>query len=54
MANLRDRRGQLSVPFLLVIPSFLIIVVFLVEIGNISREKIRNQFAIDVAATLEM
>ena len=53
-SRLKDRRGQLSVPFLLVIPSFLVIVVFLVEIGNISREKIRNQFAIDVAATLEM
>ena len=52
--RLAGRRGQLAVPFLLVLPSFFLIVMFLVQIGQISREKIRQQFAIDAAATLEM
>ena len=39
---LADRRGQLAVPFLLVLPSFFLIVMFLVQIGQISREKIRQ------------
>lgn len=51
---LTDARGQLAVPFLLVLPSFFLIVIFLVQIGHLSREKIRQQFAIDAAATLEM
>lgn len=46
--------GQLAIPFLLVLPSFFIITIFLIETGQISREKIRQQFAIDAAATLEM
>ncbi|MBI3299687.1 MAG: hypothetical protein HYZ75_16090 [Elusimicrobia bacterium] len=53
-AFLSERRGQLAVPFLLILPSFILITIFLVEIGQISREKIRQQFAIDAAATLEM
>ncbi|TBR23713.1 hypothetical protein EPO15_05405 [bacterium] len=52
--RLRGRGGQLAVPFLLVLPSFFLIVIFLVQIGHLSREKIRQQFAIDAAATLEM
>lgn len=52
--SLRSERGQLAVPFLLVLPSFILIVIFLLEIGMMSREKIRQQFALDAAATLEM
>lgn len=54
MRGVLSSRGQLAVPFLLVLPSFFLIVMFLVQIGQISREKIRQQFAIDAAATLEM
>lgn len=50
----RDRRGQLSVPFLLAIPAFFLFVVAVIEIISISREKIRQQFALDISATLEM
>ncbi|MBI5596587.1 MAG: hypothetical protein HY928_10905 [Elusimicrobia bacterium] len=54
MKTRRGERGQLSIPFLLVIPSFFLLTVFLIEVGMISREKIRQQFALDAAATLEM
>ncbi|HNW44227.1 MAG TPA: hypothetical protein PKI19_06960 [Elusimicrobiales bacterium] len=50
----RSRRGQILLPSLLVIPSLLIFVYLLFETTKISREKIRQQFAIDSAAFIQM
>lgn len=36
------------------LPIFILITIFVIETGNLSREKIRQQFALDAAATLEM
>ena len=50
----RARRGQILLPSLLVIPSLLIFVYLLFETTKISREKIRQQFAVDSAAFIQM
>jgi len=50
----RGEKGQVLIPFLCILPSFIIIIIFLVEIGNLSTEKIRQQFALDAAASAEM
>ncbi|MFA5140879.1 MAG: hypothetical protein WC728_16755 [Elusimicrobiota bacterium] len=50
----RASDGQVIIPFLFVLPSFIILLIFLVEIGNLSTEKIRQQFALDAAATAQM
>jgi hypothetical protein len=47
-------KGQVVIPFLFVLPSFVLILIFLVELGNLSAEKIRQQFALDAAATAQM
>src|SRR5574344_1870691 len=52
-SNMR-RRGQILIPSLLVIPSLLIFVYLLFETTKISREKIRQQFAIDSAVFIQM
>lgn len=46
--------GQILLPALFILPAFVLIAVLLVEVGNLSRGKIRQQFALDVAAHLEM
>ena len=48
------RRGQLLLPSLLVIPSLLLFVYLLFETTKVSREKIRQQFAVDSAAFIQM
>ncbi|HBA62029.1 MAG TPA: hypothetical protein DCZ92_14685 [Elusimicrobia bacterium] len=48
------RRGQILIPSLLVIPSLMIFIYLLFETTKISREKIRQQFAIDSAAFIQM
>ncbi len=48
------RRGQILIPSLLVIPSLLLFVYLLFETTKISREKIRQQFAVDSAAFIQM
>jgi len=48
------RRGQILIPSMLVIPSLLIFVYLLFETTKISREKIRQQFAIDSAVFIQM
>lgn len=48
------RRGQILIPAMLVIPSLLIFVYLLFETTKISREKIRQQFAIDSAVFIQM
>ncbi len=54
-AGLGPRRGgQILLPSLLVIPSLLIFVYLLFETTKISREKIRQQFAVDSAAFIQM
>jgi hypothetical protein len=48
------RPGQLLIPSLLVIPSLLLFVYLLFETTKVSREKIRQQFATDSAAFIQM
>jgi hypothetical protein len=48
------RRGQILIPSLLVIPSLLLFVYLLFETTKLSREKIRQQFAVDSAAFIQM
>jgi hypothetical protein len=48
------RSGQILLPSLLVIPSLLLFVYLLFETTKISREKIRQQFAVDSAAFIQM
>jgi len=48
------RGGQILIPSLLVIPSLLLFVYLLFETTKISREKIRQQFATDSAAFIQM
>ena len=48
------RRGQILLPSLFVIPSLLIFVYLLFETTKISREKIRQQFAVDSASFIQM
>lgn len=48
------RNGQILIPSLLVIPSLLIFVFLLFETAKLSREKIRQQFAIDSAVFIQM
>ncbi len=48
------RAGQILIPSLLVIPSLLLFVYLLFETTKISREKIRQQFAVDSAAFIQM
>jgi len=48
------RPGQLLLPSLLVIPSLLLFVYLLFETTKVSREKIRQQFAVDSASFIQM
>jgi len=50
----RLRRGQILIPSLLVIPTLLIFVYLIFETAKLSREKIRQQFAVDSAAFIQM
>lgn len=52
--RLRRRRGQIVVPFLLILPSMFLFVLLIYETAKLSREKIRHQFALDSAAFIEM
>ena len=51
---LSDDRGQIIIPALFVLPSLILMVILLVETGRLSKAKIRQQFAVDAAATVEM
>ena len=53
MAPRSPRRGQILIPALLVFPSLFLFVLLLFDSGMLSREKIRRQFALDAAATIE-
>ncbi len=52
--RLAVRGGQILIPSLLVVPSLLIFVYLLFETTKLSREKIRQQFAVDSAAFIQM
>ncbi|HVE14961.1 MAG TPA: hypothetical protein VNI01_16320 [Elusimicrobiota bacterium] len=51
---MRNRRGQISLPSLFVLPSLFLFVYLIFETAKLSREKIRHQFALDSAAFIEM
>ena len=53
-ADWEDRRGQILLPSLLVLPVLFLFVILICEVGKLSRDKIRQQFALDTAASLEM
>ncbi|MFH1724243.1 MAG: hypothetical protein ABII00_06430 [Elusimicrobiota bacterium] len=48
------RWGQIAMPALWLIPSMLLFVYLVYDLAKLSSEKIRQQFALDAAATLEM
>lgn len=48
------RSGQILIPSLLIVPSLLLFVYLLFETTKLSREKIRQQFAVDSAAFIQM
>lgn len=51
---LRDRSGQFAVPALIALPAVFLFVYLSIETTRLSREKIRRQFALDVAASQEL
>ncbi len=48
------RKGQILIPSILIIPSLMLFVYLIFETTKISREKIRQQFAVDSAAFIQM
>lgn len=50
----RRRRGQILIPSLLIIPMLLLFIYLIFETAKLSREKIRQQFALDTAAFIQM
>lgn len=52
--RLARRGGQILIPSLLIVPSLLLFVYLLFETTKISREKIRQQFAVDSASFIQM
>lgn len=54
LCPIRNRRGQLAIPALFVIPSLFLFLYLIFETAKLSREKIRHQFAVDAAAFIEM
>ncbi|MDR1684072.1 MAG: hypothetical protein LBR90_01235 [Elusimicrobiota bacterium] len=49
-----NKRAQILMPALLLIPTFLLVIYLLFETAKLSREKIRHQFALDTAAFVEL
>lgn len=49
-----NARGQILLPAVLLIPTILLAIYLIYETAKLSREKIRNQFAIDTAAFTEV
>lgn len=50
----KNSRGQLLIPSLMCMASFFLFVILIFEVGRLSRDKIRQQFALDAAASIEM
>ncbi len=49
-----SRKGQILIPSLLIIPSLMLFIYLIFETTKLSREKIRQQFAVDSAAFIQM
>jgi len=49
-----SRKGQILIPSLLIIPSLILFIYLIFETTKLSREKIRQQFAVDSAAFIQM
>jgi len=47
---LKNRKAQIVLPAILLIPTILLVIYLLFETAKLSRFKIRNQFALDSAA----
>ena len=54
LRSFRLRRGQILIPSLFIIPSLMLFIYLLFETAKLSREKIRQQFAVDSAAFIQM
>lgn len=46
-------KGQIAIPALLAFPVIFLLVFLIMQVNRLSREKIRQQFSLDVAATVE-
>ena len=51
---LKNRKAQIVLPAILLIPTILLVIYLLFETAKLSRFKIRNQFALDSAAFIEL
>ena len=50
----KNNRAQLTLPSVLLIPIILLVIYLLLETTKLSREKVRQQFAVDVSAFVEL
>ena len=51
---LKNRKAQIVLPAILLIPTILLVIYLLFETAKLSRFKIRSQFALDSAAFIEL
>ncbi len=51
---IKNKRAQIVLPAILLIPTILLVIYLLFETAKLSREKIRHQFALDTAAFTEL
>jgi len=49
-----NKRAQIALPSVMLIPIMLLVIYLLLETAKLSREKVRQQFAVDTAAFAEM
>ena len=54
MSKLFNRRGQILVPAVFILPSLVLFIYLVFEMAKLSREKIRHQFALDTAVFAEV
>lgn len=52
--TVRNKKAQIVLPAILLIPTILLVIYLLFETTKISREKIRHQFALDTSAFVEL
>lgn len=51
---IKNKRAQIVLPAILLIPTILLVIYLLFETAKLSREKIRHQFALDTSAFVEL
>ena len=51
---IKNKRAQIVLPAILLIPTILLVIYLLFETAKVSREKIRHQFALDTSAFVEL